>query len=589
MSLINRCLRLIKKVINCLGENGLRVTWSKVKRKISQILKYRPPLYTKKELEAQKQVTFPRNIKFSVLVPVYNTPEKYLREMIESVEAQTYANWELCIADGSDSEHSYVGDICREYASGDSRILYQKLEENMGISGNTNVCIDMASGDYISLFDHDDILHPAALYANMKAICEKDADFIYTDENTFHNTPRDAFNPHFKPDYAPDTLRANNYICHFLTVKKSLLDSVGGFRPECDGSQDYDMVLRLTEKARRIVHIPQILYYWRAHRGSVADSVGAKPYVIEAAKRAISDHLERTGLKGEAQDGVVPSMYRLKYEIEGNPLVSVVVQSSGEPKKLKACLNSVYEKTSYKNYEVIIIEKEDNLQTQLDYSNEIQNKLTDLKIVCCAETSNRSKRNNLAVAQASGEHIVFLEESAEVITADWIQEMLMYSQRKDVGAVGAKLYYSDGTIQHAGIGVGLLGLAGYYHRGDGLKSKGYMGRLTYAQNFSAVSGACLMMRRAVWNEIGGMDEAFEGMFGYLDMCMRVRKAGYLVVWTPFAELYNHIAKKADSLCGGERNRTDSQLFKERWERELAAGDPYYNPNLTLKKEDLSEK
>lgn len=586
MSLINRCLRLIKKVINSLGENGLRVTWSKVKRKISQILKYRPPLYTKKELEAQKHETFPQNIKFSVLVPVYNTPEKYLRKMIESVEAQTYANWELCIADGSDSEHSYVGDICREYASRDSRILYQKLEANLGISGNTNVCIDMASGDYISLFDHDDILHPAALYANMKAICEKDADFIYTDENTFHNTPRDAFNPHFKPDYAPDTLRANNYICHFLTVKKSLLDSVGGFRPECDGSQDYDMVLRLTEKARKIVHIPQILYYWRAHKGSVADSVGAKPYVIEAAKRAIRDHLESVGLKGEAQDGVVPSMYRLKYDLEGNPFVSVIVQSSGDLQKLKACLDSVYEKTSYKNYEVIIIEKEDNLQTQLDYSNEIHNKLTDLKAVCCDEMHNRSKRNNLAVARASGEHIVFLEESAEVITADWIQEMLMYSQRKDVGAVGAKLYYSDGTIQHAGIGVGLLGLAGYYHRGDGRKSKGYMGRLTYAQNFSAVSGACLMMRRAVWDEIGGMDEAFESMLGYVDMCMRIRKVGYLVVWTPFAELYNHIAKKADSLA--TLSGTDSQLFKERWERELAAGDPYYNPNLTLKKEDLSE-
>lgn len=584
MSLINRCLRLIKKVINCLGENGLRVTWSKVKRKISQILKYRPPLYTKKELEAQKHVTFPQNIKFSVLVPVFNTPEKYLREMIESVEAQTYANWELCIADGSDSEHTYVGDICREYASGDSRILYQKLEENMGISGNTNVCIDMASGDYISLFDHDDILHPAALYANMKAICEKDADFIYTDENTFHNTPRDAFNPHFKPDYAPDTLRSNNYITHFTVFKKDLLKkSGGGFRSEFDGSQDYDLILRLTEKANKIVHIPQILYYWRSHPGSVADDISAKPYAIEAGKKAVSQQLYRLGLKGEVLDARIPTTYRIAYEIAGNPLISILIPNKDHADDLKKCIDSIAQKSTYNNWEIIIIENNSSDNVTFDYYEELR-KNPKIKIVTWNGTFNYSAINNYGAKYASGEHLLLLNNDTEVITPDWMEQMLMYSQRKDVGAVGAMLYYPDNTVQHAGVIIGMGGVAGHYQRTLPRGENGYMNSLTFVQNYSAVTGACIMMRHEVWDEIGGLDEAFKVAFNDVDMCMRIRKIGYLGVWTPFAELY-HYESKSCGLDTKPKNRArfahEVELFHEKWQKELDDGDPYYNENLSL--------
>ena len=263
----NRYTHLFCKGLKCLKQNGFAYTWKKVKDKLKHRQDFTAlntrQLYTPEELEQQRTEMFEKDVKFSVLVPLYNTPEHFLHEMIQSVIDQTYANWELCLADGSDNEHPDVEKICRKYAEKDARVRYLKLEKNLGISGNTNACIDMAEGEYLALFDHDDLLHPAALYEMMKAICEQGADFIYTDENTFHKTPKDAYCPHFKPDYAPDTLRANNYICHFTAFKRSLVNVVGKFRPECDGSQDFDMVLRLTEKAKKIVHIPKILYYWR--------------------------------------------------------------------------------------------------------------------------------------------------------------------------------------------------------------------------------------------------------------------------------------------------------------------------------------
>lgn len=592
----NRYAYLLAKGLKSLLKDGISATWRKVKRKVKKTIQnwilVNKPLYTKAELNQQKKVVFPKNIKFSILVPLYNTPEKFLREMIQSVLDQTYANWELCLADGSDVEHANVRLICESYAERDPRILYKKLEKNMGISGNTNACIDMATGDFISLFDHDDLLHPAALFANMKAICEQGADFIYTDENTFHDIPSDAFCPHFKPDYAPDTLRANNYICHFTSFKKSLLDQVGKFRPECDGSQDFDMMLRLTEKATKIVHIPQILYYWRAHKGSVAESVAAKPYVVEAAKRAIRDHLQRVGLKGEVLDSVVPSMYRLRYEIEGTPMVSILIPNYEHKKELETCLNSVFEKTTYKNYEVIVIENNSKSHEIFLHYQEIQKKWSNLKVVTWDGKFNFSAINNFGAKFASGKHLLLLNNDTEVISPDWIQEMLMYSQRKDVGAVGAKLYYPDNTIQHAGIGIGLLGLAGHLHRNFDRNHPGYMGRLIYAQDLSGVTAACVMIRRDVWDEIDGLDETFEVAFNDVDMCMRIRKAGYLIVWTPFAELYHYESKSRGAEDTPEKQRRfegEVHLFQARWGKELAAGDPYYNPNLTLDREDFSLK
>lgn len=592
----NKYTYLIAKGIKSLLKNGVSVTWQKVKWKINNKLKSKKlanqPLYTKAELEAQKKVKFPKEIKFSILVPLFNTPEQFLGEMIQSVLDQTYANWELCLADGSDAEHDDVGRICMKYVKKDPRVRYQKLEKNMGISGNTNACIDMATGDYIALFDHDDILHPAALHDVMKEICEKNADFLYTDENTFHETPEDAYCPHYKADFAPDTLRCYNYICHFTVFDRNLLEKAGGgFRSEFDGSQDYDMILRLTEQAERIVHIPKILYYWRSHANSVASGITAKPYTLDAAKRALSQHLERVGLKGEVLDSSVPSTYRIAYEIEGEPLISMLIPNKDHVDDLKKCLDSVREKSTYRNWEIIVIENNSTEKATFDYYAEIQ-KDSRIRVVTWPGGFNFSAINNFGAQYANGEYILLLNNDVEVITPDWLEQMLMFAQREDVGAVGAMLYYPDDTIQHAGVIFGLGGVAGcshkYYHRGD----VGYMYRLTIAQNYSCVTAACHLMSRKVWDEINGLDEGFAVAFNDVDLCMRIRAAGYLVVWTPYAELYHYESKSRGLEDTPEKQRrfqSEIERFQKRWKKELAAGDPYYNPNLTLDREDFSLK
>lgn len=582
--------QLAVKGMKSLKNEGVRPTWDKTKKKLLHGNKNPFELYSKGELALQRIEVFPRKIKFSIVVPLYNTPENFLEEMIRSVKTQTYSNWELCLADGSDAEHENVQNICQQYVKKDKRIKYQKLERNLGISGNTNACLEMSTGDYIALFDHDDLLHPAALHDVMKAICEQDADFIYTDENSFHNDPKDAFCPHFKQDYAPDSLRGINYICHLTVFKKNLLEETGLFRPECDGSQDYDMVLRLTEKARRIVHIPEILYYWRAHAGSVAADVAVKPYVIEAAHKAIGDHLERIGLQGQVLDTVIPSVYRIKYEIIGTPLVSIMIPNYEHKAELQTCLNSIFEKSTYPNFEIIVIENNSKSEEIFSYYEEIQKKWANVKVVRWTGQFNYSAINNFGASCAKGEHLLLLNNDIEVITPDWIQEMLMFSQRADVGAVGAMFYYPDNTIQHAGVIVGLGGVAGHSHKHFKRNDRGYMYRLAYAQNLTAVTAACLMVKKAVWDDVGGLDEDFQVAFNDVDFCMRVRRAGYLNVWTPFAELYHYESKSRgyeDTPEKQKRFEGEVRRFRERWEKELAAGDPYYNPNLTLDREDFS--
>ncbi|MBQ7889153.1 MAG: glycosyltransferase [Erysipelotrichaceae bacterium] len=589
----NKITHEMAKVAKGFIIEGIKPTIKKHLKKIKYKIEIRMIFskhFTIQKLKEQQQTVFDENITFSILVPLYNTPIKFLHEMIHSVQRQTYKNWELCLADGSDSNHSYIEDICRKYAEEDQRIHYKKLEKNMGISGNTNACIEMSTGDYISLFDHDDILHPSALYEKMRVISDKHPDLIYTDENTFRNHPSDAFCPHFKPDYAPDTLRANNYICHFTSIKRELLQKVGGFRPEFDGSQDYDMMLRLTEKAESIVHIPQILYYWRAHAQSVADNIGAKPYVIDAAKRAIKEHLNRVGLEGEVLDSQAMSMYRLKYNIEGNPLVSIIIPSYEHVSILKNCIESIYRKTTYQNFEIIIVENNSASPEIFRYYKEIQEKWSNLHVIYWDSYFNYSAINNFAVKYASGQHLLLLNNDTEIISPDWIQEMLMYSQREDVGAVGAKLYYPDNTIQHAGVVLGIYTLAGHIHREFKRSDLGYMGRLSYTQNLSIVTFACVMISRNAWNAVNGLDETFEVAFNDVDMCMRLRKAGYLNIWTPFAELYHYESKSRgtdNDPVKRERFVGEVERCQKRWAKELAAGDPYYNPNFSLDREDFT--
>lgn len=605
VSPLRRITALIKRLaigrtLVYLKKNGLRATVYRVlkgagpmpvdKRKLKKIAE--DYYISAQRREQEENVQFPKDIKFSVLVPLYNTPDSFLKAMIESVQAQTYKNWELCLADGSDSGHSFVGEICKKYADGDRRIKYEKLERNLGISENTNACIRMATGEYIALFDHDDLLHPSALYEVMRAICEHGADFIYTDENTFSEEPRDAYNPHFKPDFSPDTLRSYNYICHLSAFSRELLDSVGYFRSEYDGSQDYDLILRLTEKAKKVFHIRKILYYWRAHKNSVAQDVGAKPYTVTAAKKALAAHLERCGLKGEVLDSSVPTTYHIKYEIDGNPLISVIIPNKDHTDDLEVCLKSLYEKSSYKNFEVIIVENNSTEKETFEYYEAIAQKHGNVKIVKWEGNFNYSAINNFGVNYAKGEFILLLNNDVEIINGSCLEEMLMFAQRKDVGAVGAKLYYSDDTVQHAGVILGLGGTAGHAHKHFGRSHPGYMARASIAQNLSACTAACLMMRRDVFDEVGGLDENFEVAFNDIDLCMKIRKKGYLVVFTPYAELYHYESKSRGNDSTPEkleRFRGEIDRFKEKWQKQLDDGDPYYNPNLTLTRDDFSLK
>ncbi|MBR4473206.1 MAG: glycosyltransferase family 2 protein [Oscillospiraceae bacterium] len=587
---------VLRKGLRSLRCYGLKETLQKGRYRAScsqsftQLL--RQKLFSEGELATQRSDCFPRAIRFSIAVPLYNTPEKLLRAMIESVLAQTYAIWELCMADGSDAAHVGVERVCREYAEKDKRIRYQKLEKNFGISANTNACLEMSTGDYIGLLDHDDLLHPAALHEVMRAICEKNADFVFTDESHFYELPEDVYLPHFKPVYAPDNLLSNNYICHFTIFKRTLLNEAGLFDSACDGSQDHDMVLRLTEKAERIAHIPEILYYWRAHRGSVAEDPGVKSYTVEAGVWAVQKSLARRGIEGKVEP-VKPGMtyYRIRYAIKGMPRVSVLIPNYEHMEELKTCLDSVFKKTTWSNYEIVIVENNSTSPELFDYYEKLQKERKNVRVVVWQGRFNYSAVNNFGVSFCTGEYLLLLHNDTKVITPDWMQEMLMFAQREDVGAVGAKLYYPDGTIQHAGVGLGLgdMNIAGHMFCGVNGAVGGYMGRLLYAQDLSAVSAACMLLRRSVWDALGGLDEGYEQDYNDVDLCMRIRQAGRLVVWTPFAELIHVEAKsrgKEDSPEKQRRHTEESVKFRKRWQKELDAGDPYYNPNLTLDRTDF---
>lgn len=542
---------------------------------------------SEEEKQKQREYVFEKALKISVLVPLYNTPDNFLKEMIESVQGQTYSNWELCLADGSDADHQSVRNLCNKYARKDKRIKYKKLDQNLGISGNTNACIEMAEGEYIALFDHDDILHPSAFYEVMKAICEKDADYVYTDETTFESPDTNhLITTHYKPDFAPDNLLANNYICHLSVFSASLLKKVGGFRSEYDGSQDHDIILRLTEAAQSVVHIPKVLYWWRSHPMSVAQDIGAKEYAVDAAKRAVQDflwdykHIKATALSTRA----FPTIFQIVYPITKNAKVSIVIPNKDHEDDLRRCIQSIIEKTTYKNYEIVIVENNSSEPGIQRYYSVLKSN-PRIKILRYKDQFNYSRINNWAIKQTNGQYIVLLNNDTEVITPNWLENMLMYAQRGDVGAVGAKLYFPDGRIQHAGIVIklGADRIAGHSHYGVDHDNLGYMGRLCYAQDVSAVTAACLMIKRSKYDEVKGLDEGYVVAFNDVDFCLKLREKGYLNIFTPFAELYHYESASRGSETGEKRQRFEDECnrFRERWKEILETGDPYYNPNFSL--------
>lgn len=609
---VHWAIRQADRVKNCGGPRGVIHKIGYKKREREAMKQFGTDSFPDSvRAQEERDMVFPAMPKISILVPLWNNQREFQTEMLDSVMNQTYQNWELCLADGSDDAHGYIGEICKEYAErSNGRIVYKHLEKNGGIAGNTNACLELASGEYIGLLDQDDILHPSVLYEYVKAINEQGADYLYCDETTFKSGDiNKMLTMHFKPDYAPDNLRANNYICHFSVFKRSLLDGNELFRPKFDGSQDHDMILRLTDNAQKIVHVPKLMYYWRCHSGSVASGIDAKPYAIEAAKGAVAEHLRKQGydhFKIESTRAF-ETIFRIRYEIIGTPKVSIVIANKDHVQDLERCVTSITEKSTYDNYEIVIVENNSTMPEIFEYYGKLLGQAYDsgisadkgqrsedgkITIVTYQGSFNYSAVNNMGVKFTTGEYILLLNNDTEVITVNWMEELLMYAQRQDVGAVGAKLYYADKTIQHAGvvIGLGAHRTAGHTHYKQHRQNLGYMGRLCYAQNVTAVTGACLLVKKSLFEEVGGLEEAFAISLNDVDFCLKLREKGLLNVFTPFAELFHHesVSRGLDDQGEkAERYNRESAAFREKWKSQLEAGDPYYNVNFSLDRSDFS--
>ena len=533
--------------------------------------------------------------KISIVVPLYNTPLNFLEELLDSVVNQTYRNWELCCVDAG--QDTAVGQHVQARAKADPRIRYQKLTENEGIAGNTNHGFELATGDYIALLDHDDILHPCALWYTAQAIVEQGADFVYTDEATFEGKVENVVLYHFKPDFMLDNLRSNNYICHLTTFSKVLMEQAGGGeRAEYNGSQDYDLFLRLTEKARKIAHIPHALYYWRSSPNSTASDISAKTYCIDAGIAALKAHYDRCGV---AVDDVTlipgtPGYYKTDYTMAHPGRVSILIPTCDHIRDLETCVESIYARTTYPDFEILLIEnnsKEE--QTFRSYERMRKEHPDTLKVLTWqGKGFNYSALNNFGARYATGEYLLLLNNDTEVITSGWLEEMVMYAQQKRVGCVGAKLLYPDDTIQHAGVGFGIGGVAGHLHKYFPATSDGYMGRLNYVQDVYGDTAACLLIRKEIYDEVHGLDESYAVAFNDVDFCVRVREAGYTNVFTPFAQLYHYESKSRGMEDNPEKQKRfqgEVLRFQARWGDLLAKGDPYTNPNFDIQREDFSLK
>lgn len=543
------------------------------------------------ELARQRQEVFENGPCFSIAVPLYQTKEKYLREMIESVQAQTYTNWELCLADGSGREHS-LQPVVGEYIAKDKRIKYCLLDSNEGIAGNTNEALKMADGDFVVLTDHDDLLSPEALYQCAKAVQkEPQTDVIYSDEDKVDMSGKKFFEPHFKSDYNIDLLCTMNYICHLFVVRKDVMERAGLFESCYDGAQDHDFILRCTEKAEHIVHIPKVLYHWRCHAQSTSENPESKLYAFENGCKAVKAHYDRIGIPAEVEQGPFYGMYRTHYLWKEQPLVSILIPNKDHAADLKKCMDSIEEKSTYRNFEFIIVENNSTEEETFAYYKEIE-KRDNVRVLYYKEDFNYSRINNFGAKEANGEYVLLLNNDTEMIEPDSIKEMLDVCMRPDVGIVGAKLLYEDNTIQHAGVIIGFGGVAGHAFIGQDRDDNGYFSRIISVQDLSAVTAACLMVRRSVFDEVEGLNEEFKVAFNDIDFCLKVRKAGYLVVYNPYAQFYHYESKsrgQEDSADKVARFQQEIGLFGERWGELLEHGDPYYNPNLTLDKADFSLK
>ena len=538
---------------------------------------------TEDELKKQSQVKFKYEPMVSIIVPTYNTPIKYLKEMVDSVLNQSYHNLQLCIADGSGGNKE-LEKVIKEYADKDVRVKYKILEQNRGIAGNTNAALDMADGDIIGLLDHDDTLELDALYEVVKSFQDKDVDAVYTDEDKILGPDWRNVEPHFKPDFNLDLLRSNNYITHFFCVKKNIISRVGGFKEKYDGAQDYDVILRCYELSHKVAHVAKILYHWRMHPGSTAANPESKSYCHVAGQRAIQDHLDRVGVKGEVIMSDVFCTYRVKYARESSPLISVIIPNKDHASDLKLCIDSIEQKSTYKNIEIIVVENNSTETETFEYYETLKKQYRNVNVVVWEKEFNYSAINNYGVSYAKGDYILLLNNDTELINPESIEDMLANCMRKEIGIVGAKLFYDDDTVQHSGVILGFGGVAGHVGVGIDKCDPGYFARAFLNCDYSAVTAACLMVSKQLYDEVGGFSEEFAVAFNDVDFCLKVREKGYLIMYDAYSQWYHYESKSRgldDTAPKMERFRGEVERFQTKWKKQLDEGDPYYNKNFSL--------
>lgn len=600
--LIKKVDKYVEKGIRYWKSQGVTALAEKVVEKVKNV-RQGPPDYQKwirhhlpdkGELERQKKTTFKYNPKISFVVPLYKTPEKYLRRLVGSLQDQTYSNWELCFSDGSGAQ-SPLTDLLKELSAKDKRIKYVSHNEALQISQNTNSAIEIATGDFIAFADHDDELTPNALFECVKALNDRPQTLvIYTDEDKMSMDGHKFFQPHFKPDYNPDLLCTVNYICHLFVVSRKVIEKTGGLRSEFDGAQDYDFVFRCVEtvKDEEIYHIPKILYHWRCHEDSTAENPESKLYAFEAGRRAVQEHYNRIGVNAEVSKGEYLGLYRTKFIRDHDPLISIIIPNKDHIDDLKRCMDSIEQNSTYRNYEYIIVENNSTDPATFEYYKKLEAENPKVHMVYWDGVFNYSAINNYGATFARGEYLLLLNNDTEIINPDCLEELLGYCMRSDVGAVGARLYYEDDTIQHAGVVIGFGGIAGHCFVMQKRGTTGYCHRIICAQDYSAVTAACMMVKKSAFDAVNGLSEDLAVAFNDIDFCMKLRQAGYLIVYNPYAELYHYESKSRgleDTPEKVARFNREIATFEKKWPEILKNGDPYYNPNLTLKSQDFSLK
>lgn len=588
---------LVNKLFLSLKRYGLKRTINKVKTKIrktkirkTKIYSYIQPKLTGKIIKEIERFRYKPLI--SIIMPVYNVDPKWLDLAIKSIGNQWYDNWELCIADDKSTNKNTVNYLKNINKSKSPKIKIKFLEKNLNISGASNEALKLANGEYMALVDNDDEITPNALYGVVKAINNTGADFIYSDEDKI--TIDGSFcDPHFKPDFSPDWLLSFNYITHFSCFSKILIDKSGYFNSNYDGAQDYELFLRLTEQTNKIYHITKVLYHWRKIETSAASGNSeVKPESVNNGKKALESAMLRRNIKATVKNANARHFYKIEYDIVDNPLVSIIIAFKDKPELIKMCIESILNKSTYANYEILAISNDSRQKETFDEMDRLKVLDDRINIYEYNKPFNYSEINNFAVrSHAGGGHIVLLNNDVEIISSKWIEEMLMHSQRKEIGCVGGKLYYPNDTIQHAGVVIGIGGVADHSHKFYDKNDFGYINRLNTIQNVSAVTGACLMVKTSIYKELGGLNETdFKVAFNDIDFCLRVLKLGYLNIYTPYAEVYHYESTSRgydDTPDKIARFQQEIESFQKLHKDILMNGDPYYNPNLTLDRGDFS--